>query len=108
MRRWHQDYKIARRNWWTHRQSHVQSNKNQSVGYDKWQRLPGASPFTVKCTCDEQIGRFRKKDAWDCGNPQCFICHSDKFPKRQKTNKELTSEKDFKESVKDFYGRSQT
>lgn len=29
-----------------------------------------------------QAGRYRKLKAFDCGNPQCGICHSDKFPKR--------------------------
>jgi hypothetical protein len=108
MRRWHQDYKIARRNWRIHRKSHVESNLSQSVGYEPWQRKPGASPFVVKCACDEQVGRFRKKDAWDCGKPHCMICHSDKFPKRDKTHQEVNSERDFKEALKEFYDHSPT
>lgn len=31
-----------------------------------------------------QKNRFRKKDAYDCGNATCHCCHNDKFPKRTK------------------------
>ena len=36
-----------------------------------------------------ELGRYRKRHAMDCGNPQCHLCHSDKFPKRQRTRAEL-------------------
>ena len=91
MKRWHQEEKIIQREWRKHRKFHVESNKNQSA------KRVGKSPFVVDCICDEQIGRFRKKDAYDCGNPKCFVCHSDKFPKRDLTKQEILSEVAFKE-----------
>lgn len=35
------------------------------------------------------LGRFRKRDGYDCGNPACHLCHSDKFPRRELTRPEL-------------------
>lgn len=94
MKRWHQEMHITLREWKKHRQSHVESNKSRN--------RVGVSAYVVDCECDEQIGRFRKKDAWDCGNPQCGICHSDKFPKREKTYQEIKSELKMKEQLKDM------
>jgi hypothetical protein len=94
MKRWHEDERIARREWKKHRRMHVESNKDRGK--------IGADPYVVDCECDEQIGRFRKKDAWDCGNTQCGVCHSDKFPKRSKHEHEILSELSFKEQLKEF------
>lgn len=96
MKRWHEEYNIFYRQWKIHRKSHVDSNKDRS-GY-----RVGQDPYEVDCECDEQVGRFRKKDAWDCGNPQCGICHQDKFPKRQLTNKEIRSNISLKEQKSDY------
>lgn len=104
MRRWQEDFRIARREWLKHRRMHIESNKDRRQGYGKYDRKPGLDPYIVDCECDEQIGRFRKKDAWDCGNTQCGICHSDKFPKRSKTNQELKSDLDFEEQLAELDG----
>jgi hypothetical protein len=94
MRRWHQDLTISRREWRKHHRSHVESNKDRGkVGKD---------PYEVDCTCDEQVGRFRKKDAWDCGNSKCFLCSSHKFPKRTPHEQELISDLSFKEQLKEM------
>ena len=95
MKRWHEDYKVSYRQWKIHRKSHVDHNKNfmKEVGYD---------PYKVDCMCDEQVGRFRKTDAWDCGNSRCGICHNDKFPKRSLTDQEKKSNLGFKEQLKDY------
>ena len=45
----------------------------------------------------KQKGRFRKRDAWDCGNTQCYLCHYDKFPKRETTHQERQADLKFKE-----------
>jgi hypothetical protein len=95
MKRWHEEYNVFYRQWKTHRKSHVESNKDMS------RNRIGLSPQVIDCACDEQVGRFRKKDAWDCGNPQCGICHSDKFPKRSLTNREVKSNFSYKEQLKD-------
>jgi hypothetical protein len=95
MRRWHQDRKIALREWKKHHRSHVEQNK-----YDN--RKLGRDPYEIDCVCDEQIGRFRKKDAFDCGHSQCVTCHSDKFPKREKHDQELLSELSFKEQLREM------
>ena len=96
MKRWHEEYNVFYRQWKIHRKSHVDSNKDRS-GY----RI-GKDPYQVDCACDDQVGRFRKKDAWDCGNPQCGICHQDKFPKRDLTDQERKSKLKFKEGLKEL------
>jgi hypothetical protein len=90
MKRWHQDYSRTHREWKKHYVSHVESNT-----YDN--RVMGRDPYKVDCVCDQQKGRFRKKKHLDCGVTQCFLCHSDKYPKRKKTRQELFSEIKFKE-----------
>ena len=96
MKRWHEDLKIARREWRKHRRGHVESNKNRSSS-----RI-GRDPYEVDCECDEQVGRFRKTDAYDCGNPRCGICHGNKYPKREKHEHELKSDISFKEQLKEI------
>ena len=62
MKRWHEEYNVFYRQWKAHRKSHVESNKD-------FMREIGKDPYVVDCTCDEQVGRFRKKDAlglWKC------------------------------------------
>ena len=93
MKRWHDDYFISLREWKKHHRSHVEHNIEYGpVGRDPWD---------VKCPCDKQIGRFRKKDAYDCGNARCYICHSDKLPKRCLTAQEINSLISFKEQLDD-------
>lgn len=96
MKRWHEDYKITLREWKKHRSSHVERNKT-------WTRNRiGVSAYVVDCECDEQKGRFRKKDAFDCGKPHCGICHSDKYPKRSKNNQELKSDMNYNEQLREL------
>ena len=92
MKRWHQDYAKSHKEWKKHRKSHVESNKGRMP-------YPGYDPQEVTCACDNQVGRFRKKKAFDCGNPKCGICHQDKFPKRSPTEQEVMSDLDFKEQL---------
>lgn len=93
MRRWHQDKKITVREWRKHRQTHVESNE--------WRAhlRVGISSKVVDCECDEQIGRFRKKDAFDCGNPRCGICHFDKFYGRYKSPQQQLADLAFREQL---------
>lgn len=95
MKRWHEDFRISFREWKEHHRSHVESNKNNGAN-----RI-GKSPYEVDCVCDKQIGRFRKKDAWDCGNTRCYICHSDKLMKYKRRAEEKSALK-FKEGLKDL------
>jgi len=95
MKRWHQEYSRTHREWKKHFLSHVESNIN-------YNRIPGVDPYKVDCKCDEQKGRYRKTDAWDCGNTRCFLCHSDKYPKRKDTKQELLSKLKFKEGKDDL------
>lgn len=94
MRRWHEDFKIAFREWKKHYNSHVKEN----IRYSK---KIGKSPFEIDCICDKQIGRFRKKDAWDCGKSACYICHNDKLSGDRSRQEEL-SELDFHEQLKEL------
>jgi hypothetical protein len=94
MKRWHEEVHITYRNWRNHRRFHVESNIDHGS-----QNEPGKDPFEVDCECDNQRGRFRKKDAYDCGNTRCCLCHSDKFPKRDKTYQEKRAELKHKEGI---------
>lgn len=102
MKRWHEEVNVSRRQWKLHRRMHVERNKNWSIGYRPNQRKPYSDPYEVACDCDDQIGRFRKKDAYDCGHTECFGCHSDKYPKRTPTEQEQMSELSFKEQLKEM------
>ena len=95
MKRWHEEVALTRRNWRQHRRLHVQSNIDYS-------REIGKDPFLVDCACDEEMGRFRKTDAYDCGNARCGVCHSDKFPKRSKTYQEICSDLAMKEQLQEL------
>ena len=96
MRRWHEEVSITKRNWKKHYLSHVNSNE-----FNANNRI-GKSSYEVDCVCLLQKGRFRKKDAYDCGNTRCFLCHSDKYPKRQITRKEEKSNLSLKEQKKEL------
>ena len=97
MKRWHEESPRTHREWKKHFISHVKNNI-------EWSRVPGNDPYKVDCICDQQKGRFRKKDAWDCGKTRCFICHSDKYPKRDDTKQELFSKIKFREGKDDLNG----
>lgn len=99
MRRRYEDRKITRREWKTHRLIHVEFNVFRGVGLGIGQRQPGSSPQDVDCACDKQVGRFRKRDAYDCGKPGCGICHGDKFPRRLRTRQEIRAQSRFREQL---------
>lgn len=95
MRRWHQETSITLRNWRNWRRMHIESAKDYGeVGRD---------PYAVTDARDLQIGRYRKRDAWDCGNTRCYICHNEKLPKRQKHEQEMMADTDFKEQLKEWF-----
>lgn len=91
MKRWHEDYKIALREWKKH--------KYYMIAWRTW-GTESVNNYTYQF--ENQKGRFRKKDALDCGHAKCSGCHSDKFPKRSKTRKELKSDLDFKDQLFDL------
>lgn len=95
MKRWHEEYSRTYREWKKHWLSHVESNMG-------WVKEPGKSPYEVDCVCDEQKGRFRKQKAFDCGHPQCYMCHNDKFPKRWDTYQEWASKLKLEEGIKEL------
>lgn len=100
MMRWHQEKKITCRNWRNHRRIHVNSNIENSA------RI-GRDPYDVDCECDNQIGRFRKKDAYDCGKTMCRICHYNKWlynGGHEMTRQEIMSALKLKEGIVDFFG----
>jgi len=37
-------------------------------------------------------GRFRKRDAFDCGRPQCQLCHGEKIFARPSANQRRANE----------------
>lgn len=99
MKRWHEDYAVIRRQWRRHRRGHVESNKGRSQGDGPGQRRPGSDPADVDCRCDDQPGRFRKRDAHDCGRARCQVCHGYKFPKREPTRQERVADRVFREQL---------
>src|SRR5581483_746600 len=86
------DRKVAYREWKKHRSIHVETNRNRV----------GVSAYVVDCKCDEQVGRFRKTDAYDCGNRQCWICHRGKYPKRLPQGQEIRSAVSFREQLREL------
>ncbi len=102
MRRWHEDYKIAYREWKKHHSDHVQQNKDRPVGYDKFNRKPGQPACEVECPCDNQVGRFRKIDAFDCGKARCMVCHNHKFWRKEPTRQEEKAKLSFSEQLREF------
>ncbi len=70
MKRWHEDYFHCLKHWKRFQRSYKH---------------------------DLSIGRFRKRKSFDCGNSRCHMCHSDKFPKRELTKKEIISSLNLKE-----------
>jgi len=83
MKRWHQEVHLTLREWKKYLRFHDRYN-------------------FVDCKYNKQKGRFRKKDAGDCGNPRCYICHSDKFPKRDKTSQEIKFKMKMKEQIEEL------
>lgn len=102
MKRWHEEINITLREWRKHRKTHVESNIIRSQGEGPYQAKPGSDPYKVDCACDDQIGRFRKTDAFDCGIPHCKICHYNKYPKRELSRQEEESNRRFKEQLKEL------
>ncbi len=102
MKRWHEEKNITRRAWQEHRLIHVEFNQYRGVGSGPYQREPGSDPRDVDCACDKQMGRFRKRDAYDCGMPHCWICHSDKFPRRKPTRQEIIAALRLQEQWQEF------
>lgn len=100
MKRWHEDYHITYREWRKHYLSHVESNVN-SVGGPSGKRV-GRDPYEIDCPCDKQVGRFRKKDAWDCGNTRCYICHYNKYYSKEKQRDVKEANLKFKEGLEDL------
>ena len=68
MKRWHEDYFHTYREW-----KKDSFHENRAKGF------------------------YRKRKAFDCGNSQCRICHSDKFPVRELTKQEMKAKLKFKE-----------
>jgi hypothetical protein len=102
MKRWHEEMRITYREWREHWLIHVDANKVRAIGYGFFQREPGSDPEDVECPCDEQPGRFRKRDAYDCGKPGCLICHGDKFPRRKLTKQEMIASLQFEEQLREL------
>jgi hypothetical protein len=79
MRRWHQDLSVTSRQRWL--QFHF-VHDGQATG----------------CACDEQLGRFRKRRALDCGHSRCQLCHFDKIH-GIKSHRQLIEDLRFHEQV---------
>ena len=87
MRRWHRDKQIARRR----QQEHI-------ALVHGWPENP------VKCVCDRQIGRFRKRKALGCGKARCYLCHGDKLLDRPRRFDRVADLR-MKEGVDELNGR---
>jgi hypothetical protein len=96
MKRWHEEFPRTHREWRKHYVDHVELNIDCALNG------VGADPYEIDCVCDKQIGRFRKTNAWDCGNTQCRLCHSDKYPKRYQTYQEWCADLKLKEALEEL------
>ena len=103
MKRGYKDRKITRREWKEHRWLHIDMNKTWVLDLGQERRPAGLAPRDVDCLCDTQVGRFRKRDAYDCGRPRCMLCHVDKFPKRTLTRQEIKAEWRFQEQLQEIF-----
>jgi hypothetical protein len=102
MKRWRQDLPVTRKAWHLHRRGHVEFNKRRSQDINAGQLPPGSDPNQVDCPCDNQLGRFRKKDAYDCGRSRCQVCHGYKLPWREKSAKERLADFGFREQIREW------
>ena len=97
MKRWHQDYPRALKQWKIKRDQWIR---------DHWSEEVNVSPYdsvSEKIWGGDQVGRHRKRKAFDCGNTRCCICHGDKYPVRYSTKQEIIADMDYKEQLKDYY-----
>ena len=49
---------------------------------------------------EDQPGRYAKRHPYDCGNPECLVCHSEKVFD-EKTVEDLRVEDSYKDQVRD-------
>jgi hypothetical protein len=85
MRRYHAERAITQRNHRTHM---------------RW--IHGWPKEPITCICDLQAGRFRKTDAFDCGQTKCIGCHSNKYPAREPTKQELRSSYRYRDQLREM------
>jgi hypothetical protein len=95
MKRWNQERTRTLREFNKYRRTHIGWRIDCYTEIDK-------SPYDMCLRYESQPGRFRKMKHLDCGCSHCFVCHSDKFPKRKKTSKEINFEIRFKESIEEM------
>lgn len=50
-----------------------------SSGFSYGSLAPPSAAEGVDCHCARGIGTMRKSKPFDCGNPQCCICHWEKY-----------------------------
>ncbi len=93
MKRYHDERHITYRNWQKHLDFHRQINTYR-----------GRSPDDIDCPCDKQMGRFHKKDAFDCGKARCYLCHYEKLLKIS-PRQEILADIVFREQLDEFYGK---
>ena len=89
MKRWVDDYFVTLRQWRRRQEMRVSWEANKD-------------PYDVDYQGDEQKGRFRKRDAHDCGRPRCMLCHCYKVPKRQSTLLEKKATVSFWEQLREM------
>lgn len=70
--------------------------------YRQWKRRYCMFNDTIAIEDRRSRGYFRKRKSFDCGKSRCYICHSDKLPKREITRQELFSDWKLKESKNDL------
>lgn len=56
---------------------------------------------TVLCDCEFQVGRFRKRDSFDCGRTRCLLCHFGKVMYIPSVKDRIASER-ARSSIEDY------
>lgn len=49
----------------------------------------------------DDLGRFRKRHALDCGRVRCHVCHGSKYPRRESHEHEVRADLSFAEQVRE-------
>ena len=83
MRRWHVEREIMLRRWRNEIADHGGHSGWRLNGWtgNSWLEAPVPPPACDldTCHCFRGVGYFRKRKPFDCGSPQCGLCHYGKW-----------------------------
>jgi hypothetical protein len=91
MKRYHEEKKLM--------ESRAKAYRQINSGWLSYS-VPNTGPSDRE---EIEVGRYRKAlRCGGCGRARCQVCHSDKFPKRKLTHKEIKSLQSFREQQREL------